>query len=389
MMFGFKRPKPKPVQPGINVNFDTRLANLKFREYRIAYFSEDFTSNTFRYRCLNPSEAINTLSQDISASCFSLVDAPHIENIAKAADQLVICRTRYDENIQRIIDCFKKLGKSVFFDIDDLIFNTSYAKLVANSIGYSVRNENEWNSWFAYMSRHEATMRMCDGCITTNTTLAKEIERHTNLPTKVMRNFLNHRQESYSDELFYNKASKKSIGGHNTKIGYFSGTPTHAEDFKIAYEGICSAMHSREDIQLLLVGHVNHDALDKAHSKRTTILKPHDPITLQKLINSVDINIAPLNLNIFTECKSELKFFEAGIVGTITIASPSKVYKDCIQDGENGLLADKDQWHDRIISVVDSRVDKIKMSSQCRDTAKTKYSWKSMLTEIKAANRIE
>jgi len=38
----------------------------------------------------------------------------------------------------------------------------------------------------------------------------------------------------------------------------------------------------------------------------------------------VEIVIAPLQENVFTNCKSELKYFEAAIVGTIPSYSPKR-----------------------------------------------------------------
>ena len=56
----------------------------------------------------------------------------------------------------------------------------------------------------------------------------------------------------------------------------------------------------------------------------------------------------PLQYNAFTNCKSELKYFEAAVVGTQTIASPMFTYARAIRHGENGYLAQAHQWADRI-----------------------------------------
>ena len=47
---------------------------------------------------------------------------------------------------------------------------------------------------------------------------------------------------------------------------------------------------------------------------RIDILPLADFLTLQTLIGSTGLNIVPLQTNIFTNCKSELKYFEAAIV---------------------------------------------------------------------------
>ena len=62
-------------------------------------------------------------------------------------------------------------------------------------------------------------------------------------------------------------------------------------------------------------------------------------MNLQRLIAEVEINISPLQNNLFTNCKSELKYFEAAIAGTITVATPTYAFSRAIVDGENGFLA--------------------------------------------------
>jgi hypothetical protein len=69
-----------------------------------------------------------------------------------------------------------------------------------------------------------------------------------------------------------------------------------------------------------------------------------DFLNLQRLIGSTEINPVPLQDNIFTQCKSELKYFEAGIVGTV--ASPSYTLRSAIQDGVNGHLAN--EWESKL-----------------------------------------
>ena len=53
----------------------------------------------------------------------------------------------------------------------------------------------------------------------------------------------------------------------------------------------------------------------------------------------------PLQKNKFTNCKSELKYFEAGIVETISCATPTYVYQENIKSGYNGFLCDQGQWY--------------------------------------------
>src|SRR4029450_4341109 len=77
------------------------------------------------------------------------------------------------------------------------------------------------------------------------------------------------------------------------------------------------------------------------------------------------INIVPLQDNAFTNCKSELKYFEAAVVGTITIASPVHSFKRAIRHGENGLLAHAQDWD----AALREAVLAIERGGQMSDTA--------------------
>ena len=71
-------------------------------------------------------------------------------------------------------------------------------------------------------------------------------------------------------------------------------------------------------------------------------------MNLQRLIAEVEINIAPLQDNLFTNCKSELKYFEAAITGTITVASPTYTFSRAIVDGGNSFLAAAYEWNAKL-----------------------------------------
>jgi glycosyltransferase involved in cell wall biosynthesis len=58
----------------------------------------------------------------------------------------------------------------------------------------------------------------------------------------------------------------------------------------------------------------------------------------------VDINVVPLQHNDFTHCKSELKFFEAALVETPTIAAATPVFQSAIEHGLNGFLVNDHDW---------------------------------------------
>ena len=60
--------------------------------------------------------------------------------------------------------------------------------------------------------------------------------------------------------------------------------------------------------------------------------------------------------NAFTNCKSELKYFEAAVVDTVTVATPTYTFSRVLRHGENGFLARAHDWYDVLLEILD-RVD--------------------------------
>jgi glycosyltransferase involved in cell wall biosynthesis len=366
--------------------FPERFGQLTRKGRRIAYFYERADNSTFRYRIYNPVQVLNTFSDDVSASFFFLGDAEHFARIADAADLLVICRTRYSLRANAIVTHFRSRGKKVIYDIDDLVFDTDYAHLVAATIEFDTREDGEgWDEWFAYVSRIGAVARLCDGCITTNACLAERLARFTGKPVKVLPNFINREQLRMSDLVFEEKARAGFKGDGRFHIGYFSGSPTHRKDFAIVSGAIEALMKRHDHVWLTVAGYMSAAHLEPALRHRVEHLPFTDYVNLQHAIGAVELNVVPLQSNRFTDCKSELKYFEAGIVGTPTVATPTFTYSRCIAHRENGYLAKAHEWEDVLESAIADSATYRAVVQAGRKHARASYAWDRLHDDVLAS----
>lgn len=327
---------------------DERLRALVRGRVRVAYFYEKADNSTFRYRIYNMAQVLNAQPGEVSASYFFLDDLHALPTIADSADLLVICRARYDHNVNRLIGAFRQRGKRVLFDVDDLVFDTNYAHLVLHTLAQDVRDPNVWDYWFAYTSRIGTTLRMCDGAIATNGALAQQIEQFADVPTGIVPNFVNDEQVALSERVLEAKRAMRLAQDGMVHFGYFSGSPSHKDDLAIAVGALTDAMAADERIGLVLVGYIEVPEPLQRFGKRVRQFPFQDYVNLQRLKGAVEFNIVPLQFNTFTNCKSELKYFEGALVGTLTIASPTYTYSRAIEHGRNGWLAQAHQWRDAI-----------------------------------------
>jgi glycosyltransferase involved in cell wall biosynthesis len=345
---------PDPWAPSI----DERIRSTTVPgAHRVAYLYEVPDTSTFRYRVFNMVEALGLDDHDesVSATWFTGAEIPILERLIGNVNTLVICRTRYTARLDSLVTRARAAGCRVLFDVDDLIFDNRYVSLILETLDQS-QAEPVLDSWFASMSRIGALLRLCDGAIATNHFLAARIEEFAQLPTWVVPNFLNGLQLERSEQIRRaRQASERPRAA--ASIGYFSGTPTHNRDFELVSTALAGVMTRHSEVRLRIVGFLDVGSALRSFRDRIEILPLTDFLTLQTLIASTDLNIVPLQTNAFSNSKSELKYFEAAIVETPTLATPTYSFRLAIEDGVNGYLVDAYDWEDRLEQAVGGELD--------------------------------
>jgi len=146
-----------------------------------------------------------------------------------------------------------------------------------------------------------------------------------------------------------------------------------------------SVMSLDERIDLLVVGYIDPGENLKKYGKRVKYHPFVDYINLQRFIASVEINLMPLQSNIFTQCKSELKYFEAAIVGTVSIASPVGNYLSAINDKVTGYHSKAHEWASKIEYSINNLETYSDVASISRDEVSKRYTNTSQLGNIYSA----
>jgi glycosyltransferase involved in cell wall biosynthesis len=366
------------------------LAALCAGKRRVAYFYENPDTSTFRYRVFNMVEALNSAPElGISASWFSMADFTRVNRFIDQADALVLCRTRYGPVVERIFARARLRQIPILFDVDDLVFDHNYVSLILDSLDQDIESERILDNWFAYAGRFEATLRRCDGAITTNQYLADRIAEFVpGMVPRIVPNFLNRLQQETSRVIWEAKLKSKFMRDDNINVGYFSGTPTHNHDFQIVTSALADIMDQDPRVVVRIVGFLDSKQPLARHRDRVEVLPLQDFLNLQRLIGEVEVNVAPLQNNVFTNCKSELKYFEAAIAGTLTIASPTFTFRNAIRDGQNGFLSAAQEWESKLrtaLDAIDSPDQYAALVETAYDHASNTYGWDRFAPRIEAA----
>lgn len=369
------------------LSFEERFKSFRSGERRIAYFYEIPDTSTFRYRVFNMVEALEAAPDiGVSASWFCRADLPYLERFVDRADTLVICRTRFDADVDRMIQRAKARGVPVLFDVDDLVFDPDYIHLILDALGQPIASQELWDYWYAYVGRIGATLRLCDGAIATNRFLAEKLAAYVpRIDPRIVPNFMNRRQQAESERIFASKQRSGFARDGRIHIGYFSGTPSHNRDFEVVISALRTVLDENPQVVLRTAGFLKPKDFLPTHRERLEVYPLQDFLNLQAIIGEVEINIAPLQNNVFTNCKSELKYFEAAIVGTLTIASPSYTLRNAIRNGENGFLANAQEWDLKLQEAIQTVIDRaryIQISESAFQEVQQRYAWNEYANQI-------
>ena len=345
----------------------------------VIYVAENKEDAQFRYRVKNVIDVLGGSSK-WKVKYYLKKDADRV--VFDGIKIMVIERqAAKDGVILGLIKRAREYGVKVLFDLDDLVFDYRDLGLIRESV-----QEKSWLYWVGYMWGVRRIAKRVDGFICTNEFLAGKLKRSFGKPVKVIRNSLNREQVEISEK-FVEKKKVRKTAGSGFSIGYFSGSPTHKKDFGLIESELVRFLETYKDAKLKVVGYMEFSKRMQGliDVGRVEVVKPVDYLRLQGLISKVDVNIAPLVVNDFTNCKSELKFFEAGVVETTTIASPTYAFRQAISDDENGFLAQPGEWYGKLEYLYQHPEINRKIALAAKKYALKHYYGKEFLKEVEEA----
>ncbi len=321
-----------------------RLLLQKSKKKKVVYIKNEFDNSTFRYRCYNVREAL-TSSKKYEVTYFLCEEIPKIMPYLETVDILIFQRTSWTIEVENLIHFAHMKKIPIVYDMDDLLYKIDYVPSFMNHIGVSF-NKTNTSLYLSIASGYEMVAKRCDAYIVTTDFLKKKIEEDYQKPTFVIPNFLNHEQEEESQIVLKNREEEKE----KFVIGYFSGSPSHRNDFRVVERDLVRLLEKYQNIYVKIVGFMQLEGkLKKYQTQGRVIFEELVPYPkLQYEIGGVDVNMIPLVANDFNQAKSELKFFEAGIVKVPSCMTPTEVYQNLVCDGVDGLFCNPGEWFDKI-----------------------------------------
>lgn len=295
-----------------------------------------------RYRVTHQREQLN-------ANNISSEEVYYVElrlELVKYANVFVFFRCPHTDTIERFIEQARKLNKTVLFDIDDLVIDTKYTDTIKYIDAMSEAEKAVYDDGVNRMGR---TLKLCEAATTTTERLAKELSNYVP-EVYINRNTASERMWELSE------AVEKNREDDEVRIGYFSGSITHNDDFTLVMPAIIKMLDKYKNARLYLVGELDLPEEMTPYEEQIVFTPFVDWEKLPQLIASVDINIGPLEESIFNEAKSENKWVEAALVKVVTVASDVGAFQRMIEHGKTGFLCkDEKDWVEVLSKLIESK----------------------------------
>lgn len=248
------------------------------------------------------------------------------------------------------------------FDVDDYVFEPAIIDTIAGvaELNAAQRADYEWG-----VRAYRSLLFSCELATTTTEPLQEKMAE-LGRSAHIVPNTVNLQQRDLAEELLANPAPPDG----KIRICYFSGSKTHSRDFAECASAIQAVMCKYPQTVFRLVGLLDLDESWLPFAERIERSGFMAPLDMLRSLAQCDVNIAPLEEgDIFCEGKSELKFFEAGLVEVPTVASRTRPFAAAINDGENGYLASTPQeWQEKLGALVADAELRAKLGAAARTT---------------------
>jgi SAM-dependent methyltransferase/glycosyltransferase involved in cell wall biosynthesis len=345
---------PRPVLAPQNPH--GRAHGVASDRLRIVFISGEPHTAGHSYRVEHYAAAARVLGAE--AVIKTVAEAAMDRESIESANLVVIWRAEWNDAVEGIVGAARRADARLLFDVDDLMFDPQLARIaVIDGIRSQGLSEEEVHGFYLRILK---TMQAADFCSCPTPFLAGQARRWRK-PTFVLPNGFD--EETWRTARLAVRMRRNRGTDGLVRIGYAGGSRTHQKDFALVAGAVARVLSERPECRLVLFRQGSADCLDVdefPHLFRlSSMVEWRELVPVNELPGELarfDLNLAPLEVgNPFCESKSELKFFEAALVGVPSICSPTSAYSAAVYNGETGILAEtEDQWYSAIISLLDN-----------------------------------
>ena len=342
---------------------DSRVLGGQNQGLRVLYVT-DRNDPPFQYRCVHACEQLRAVG--VPANIARLHDS-NLPELVPRYSLIVLFRLPWSSRVAEVVANAKTSGASVAYDVDDLVFDSA----AQEGMSFLKRMTKAQVAGYQKDSKLQAmTLQRVDFSIVSTDPLAQAMRR-TGLTALVHPNLLGEYQIEQAGRIH----AKRERLLQQPCLAYLSGSNTHDGDLASIADALARVLDARPDLLLLLCGHVIAPPRLARLRDRVIQIPFQHPRVYPWIMGRCSAVLAPIeSINEFTNAKSNLKVFEAGILGVPAVASPTAENSRAIRSGESGFLAASlSEWEEALHQLT-SREVSLSMGNVARQIALDSFS---------------
>lgn len=319
----------------------------------------------FQYRVQQKLNMLSRLGWD--AEWLPWSDVPAVERALHFHDVIVLYRVPGFPPVMSYIEYAKFLNKLLIYDLDDLVFDRQQLSLKFDK-NRGQLTKKQYRNLLTGADLYQHALSAVPFCFVSTDPLRLEVEKTEGVTAHVLPNGISRELEAASRD------SKAEKSADEVTIFYGSGTNTHDGDFACLAGALHKLLTDYPQLHLIIVGPVCPDRGLDSFAERIHIIDFLQYESYLQLLAYADINIAPLEPGLFADCKSEIKWMEAGFLGVPSVVTSTTVYKKVINHGHNGFMASSaEQWENILSQLVNEPELRLKIGAQARQSVQQRY----------------
>ncbi len=324
-----------------------------------------------RYRTRHVAEELQLCGFRANAT---IQDHPGLLSAVERFQVFVFHRTLLTPELKLVLDRAKELEKTIIFETDDLVYDPEFLQHMDY---YRQMNALEKKLYEHGVGGDILVDPYVEVATTTTSFLAEKL-REKGKRVFIVPNKLSEEDLTWAKQALDKKKTEQTVR-RKIRIGYLSGTPSHNKDFATITEVLLRILNQYPQVELVLTGPLDTDDALQQYTGRIVRLPFVARSELFQNIASLDINLAPLEIgNPFCESKSELKWFEAGIVEVPTVAAATRTFREAITDEGDGFVArTTEEWYNKLDQLIRDPLLRREMGVRARETVMQRYTTKN------------
>jgi len=319
-----------------------------------------------RYRCHHVAEELRKHGFSVSVT---VQDNPLLASYAGRFSIFVFHRVLHTSNVAKLISRIKAQRKEIIFETDDLVYDPTFLKHMDYFNTMNAFERKLYENGVGGEILADPYVKVA----TTSTGYLADRLRERDKRVFIVRNKVSHADRALAEDALASVVG--TLDSSVVRIGYLSGTLSHNKDFSTITEALVALMERYPEIRLVLAGPLDIDRALAVFSGRIERVPFAPREEYFNIVAGLDINLAPLEIgNPFCESKSELKWFEAGLVAVPTVATATRTFREAITEGVDGFTAvDTGEWIAALSRLIDDPVLRRNVGEAARRTVLEKY----------------